>query len=805
MALRYYDNNGATAGFGTLSGTWSGSSPWTTSTTGTTTPGVYTFLSGDTAQFGFGTTTCTAGTFTIANGVTITLSKIVTAGTQLTTRQTIAATGTGRITLAGAGAGFESGTTGGLTISSPVGGTAGLAFTGGNTLTLTGTNNYSGTTSISTGVLEIGNASAFGTSTVSMTGGKLSSSSTTDYFVSNAFSVSGTVSFLDATKTGYIATSGAFNIAAPATMTLNAAQQLYVSGALNSTNSAATLALSGVSGSTYRFVGALGTFNSQVTLNANVNVNLSEYTTGTPNQFNNASIVDLKNGSNIQLLGNITNTFTNTFTGEAGAVIYNRNASASGLIYTGTMSGYAGSLRIYADSTEGANPVQKVTLTQASQFAFASFWFQNGGGLTTLSQTLSYTGTTVVSHNKPFIFYSAGAIPVTAVYANNSTNGSSLTNTNAFECNFFNGGTPTLRLEVTGGPITMSGAIYNLNGMLNLSKTGSNTVTLSGANSFTGSVSVSAGTLNANSATALGASNSTAAISVASGTTLSLGAALNYSSPGRSTSISGTGVSGVDAGCLVLANAGPLNLGAINATNNTYIRGTTTTQLTSAIAWSGSGGLRLGAATGTTATFSGAISVSSGTLTAILFGRSNNPDLGTVVLGTTNTFTAPAQIDFGTLQISADNNLGTPPSVYTAGYLIIGNGTTLATTASFTLNPSRGIAVGPSSASGTGIIDVASGTTLTISGFIDDNGAGTGILGKTGTGTLFLLANNAYAGGTNIVAGTVRTVAASSLGTGGVSLTSGGSLWVSRDSFFGITRLTVASLDNGQGCTIKIS
>ena len=546
------------------------------------------------------------------------------------------------------------------------------------------------------------------------------------------------------------------------------------------------------------------------------------------------------NNSGVIILGN-ANTYSGGTDISAGTVrAGNNQALGTGAGSTITMTG--GTLS--SDSTSARTLANALSLNGTMTLGNAT----NTGALT-------FSGTTTLSGNTSLTIPSAvtlsgvvaGAFNFTKAGANTLTLGAAntvsgttqvtagtltLSNVNGLQNSTVDWGTSTVGTlslpasAVLGGLSTASGTLntFTQNGAYSvgnnnasatfggvlagtgaITKIGTGSWTLTGNNTNSGAVSVSAGTLNANSTTALGAANSTTAISVASGTTLSLGAALNYSSPGRSTTISGTGVSGVDAGCLVLANAGPLNLGAINATNNTYIRGTTTTQLTSAIAWSGSGGLRLGAATGTTATFSGAISVSSGTLTAILFGRSNNPDLGAVVLGTTNTFTAPAQIDFGTLQISADANLGTPPSVYTAGYLIIGNGTTLATTASFTLNPSRGIAVGPSSASGTGIIDVASGTTLTISGFIDDNGAGTGILGKTGTGTLFLLANNAYAGGTNIVAGTVRTVAASSLGTGGVSLTSGGSLWVSRDSFFGITRLTVASLDNGQGCTIKIS
>lgn len=66
MAIKYFDTNGTTAGFGSYSGqSWAGSF-WTDSTAGTTpAPTAYTFNAADTAQFGrTGTTVTSAGTIT---------------------------------------------------------------------------------------------------------------------------------------------------------------------------------------------------------------------------------------------------------------------------------------------------------------------------------------------------------------------------------------------------------------------------------------------------------------------------------------------------------------------------------------------------------------------------------------------------------------------------------------------------------------------------------------------------------------------------------------------------------------------
>ena len=84
------------------------------------------------------------------------------------------------------------------------------------------------------------------------------------------------------------------------------------------------------------------------------------------------------------------------------------------------------------------------------------------------------------------------------------------------------------------------------------------------------------------------------------------------------------------------------------------------------------------------------------------------------------------------------------------------NGGELKDTANVTLNANRTIAMGPTSGSGTGTIDVTANQTLTVNGNVTNNGGGTGSLIKMDTGTLILNGTQSYTGGTTISGGTLQ-------------------------------------------------
>ncbi|MGK6317662.1 autotransporter-associated beta strand repeat-containing protein [Neorhizobium sp. DT-125] len=125
----------------------------------------------------------------------------------------------------------------------------------------------------------------------------------------------------------------------------------------------------------------------------------------------------------------------------------------------------------------------------------------------------------------------------------------------------------------------------------------------------------------------------------------------------------------------------------------------------------------------------------------------NKTDLGTLVLGGTNTFTGGVTVNGGTVQISSDANLGG-----TAGDLVL-NGGTLRTTADIDMTREVNLFdVG-------GTLETTGTTTLTLDSPVTGNGA----LTKAGSGSLVLTADASYTGGTTIGAGTLQ------LGNGGTA------------------------------------
>jgi autotransporter-associated beta strand protein len=155
MALRYFDRNGTTAGFGTLTGAWdTTTASWTDSAAGTATPAAFTFTSADEAQFGATGATGTAGTATIAASLNVTVNKVRTQN--LAAVQVIAAGAGGSLELAGTTPTIDVQSAGGLRLTCPLTGSGGFTKSGTGLLELDGTNNtISGTMTINAGRVEM--------------------------------------------------------------------------------------------------------------------------------------------------------------------------------------------------------------------------------------------------------------------------------------------------------------------------------------------------------------------------------------------------------------------------------------------------------------------------------------------------------------------------------------------------------------------------------------------------------------------------------------------------------------------------
>ena len=100
------------------------------------------------------------------------------------------------------------------------------------------------------------------------------------------------------------------------------------------------------------------------------------------------------------------------------------------------------------------------------------------------------------------------------------------------------------------------------------------------------------------------------------------------------------------------------------------------------------------------------------------------------MLGGTNLFNGTVAVTgASTLSVSQDTNFGNAPTIVSPGKIILDGGI-LSVTSGCTLNFRRGVAIGPTSGSGSGTINVASGQTLTYAGVIANNG-GTGSHGHS--------------------------------------------------------------------------
>jgi len=191
-----------------------------------------------------------------------------------------------------------------------------------------------------------------------------------------------------------------------------------------------------------------------------------------------------------------------------------------------------------------------------------------------------------------------------------------------------------------------------------ITKLGAGTLTLSGANTFTGATTVSAGVLNIQNADALG--------TTAAGTSVTAGAALQIqggiTTAAEALTLRGTGVSATGALRNISGDntyAGLVTLGAATRINSDA--GTLTLSNTGTITGA-TFGLTVGGAGNTV--ISSAIGTGTGTLT--------KDGTGTLTLTRANTYTGTTTVSAGVLNIQNATALGT-----TAGGITVASGAAL--------------------------------------------------------------------------------------------------------------------------------
>ncbi|MET3650680.1 autotransporter-associated beta strand repeat-containing protein [Dyella japonica] len=547
--------------------------------------------------------------------------------------------------------------TGTALVAGVISGSGGLTQAGTGTTVLAANNTYSGLTAINAGTLQVGNGG---------TAGSLGTGSVTNS-AKLAFNLSGAI-----TVGNLIGGTGSLTQGGTGT-TILAANNTYSGG---TTISAGALQV-GNGGTT----GSLGSGsvidNAALLVNVGSTATISNLISGTGN------LTQMGAGT---LILATNNTYSGGTTINAGTTLQVGNGGATGNLGTGAVADN-GNLIFNTTGTTTITPV----ISGSGNLS------QVGTGTTVLTSNNTYSGSTTIN---------AGTLQV----GNSGTTGSlgtAGTVTDNANLIFNLGGTTTINTVIAGTG--------------NLTKAGAGTVVLAANNTYGGTTTISAGTLqvgNGGAAGSLGAGN------VVDNAAL----VFNLSSP--------TTIANVISGGGSLAQAGTGTV--VLAGNNTYSGGTTINAGTTLQVGNGSttGNLGSGAVTdngdlivNTTGTT---------TITPVISGSGNLSQVGTgtTVLTANNTYAGSTTISAGTLQIGNGGATGS-----------LGTAATVTNNANLTFN-----------------LNAVTTVNATI--------AGTGNLTQAGSGTTILAANNTYSGTTNITAGTLQVgngSVAGSLGTGNIT------------------------------------
>ncbi len=525
------------------------------------------------------------------------------------------------------------------------------------------------------------------------------------------------------TLTGANTYTGATSVGSGATLTLSGAGSLasnaisIASGATFNDSNGGLSASANVTDNGTLTLGASEAINQ---LDGSGAVGLGSHTL-TLNQGSFSGVIGGTGGLVKAGAGTLTLSGTNTYSGgttvNGGTVAVSSDANlgnAAGplALDNGTLHSTASFTTARATSLTGTGTLTTdagTTLQDTGAVSGTGALLKNGAGTLQLCGDVSNSGGASVAAGRLDLcgnYTAPGAVSI----ASGATLGVTGTTSLASSSGITNSGT----LDISGTSAGTTAQTVSGSGNIAL---GSQTLTLSNAaGTISGIVGGSGGlSVTGGSETLTGANTYTGATSVGSGATLTLSGAGSLASNAISIA-SGATFNDSNGGLSASANVtdnGTLTLGASEAIN----------QL------DGSGAVGLGSHTLTLnqGSFSGVIGGTGGLVKA---------GAGTLTLSGTNTYSGGTTVNGGTVAVSSDANLGNA-----AGPLALDNGT-LHSTASFTTARATSL-------TGTGTLTTDAGTTLQDTGAV----SGTGALLKNGAGTLQLCGDVSNSGGASVAAG----------------------------------------------------
>jgi len=532
----------------------------------------------------------------------------------------------------------------------------------------------------------------------------------------------------------------------------------------------------------------------------------------------NASQISLANGTTLGGIGSTTGTLT---TSAGSSIALNGTTPTSGLVVSGAVN-FTGATALTFDAVPtGVGTISHRVVTYGTLASGISNLTAPAGyraaivddtantrvllnittGVRTWNQTTPgtwglQTGTSFVEGDQQFAYGDS------VVFDDTSTNGAVTLSATLLP------GSVTINNSTTAYSFSGSGAI---GGTSTLAKSGTGTLTLSNANSYTGATTISGGTVIIQNANALG--------TTAAGTTVNAGGQLQLqggiTTAAEALSLSGTGPSSNGALNNASGNntyAGPITLAgnaSVSVASGTTLTTTGTLTLSNTLTKVGAGSLRLTGYGGSSATAASDIIINEGTVD-FASGFFNSSPFGFKALTITantggilrvstshalggdnvdaGTSFGQVRIIGGTFQVDGSQYIS-GGTVGTEGRLVLQGGsitgtsdlrtvagtviTSLASGTTSTISNSGGISTGFASAA----FDVADGSAavdLQVSSVISSTNGVT----KSGTGLLQLTGNNSFTGTTAVTAGALRIDHANGLGTtaAGTTVSSGAAL-----------------------------